>query len=213
MSGPKVVRIVTLEEVKAICRRLMAQVDSGAGFDLLRLAERLGLTYGSIEASILARSGQLNEMFAAGRWMDLQSLPRIRCLSSKWSGSASRPRRRPKQRRPVSAAGGLPTGQGRLPRRFARQARPSRTTLRGSLPGRPEPTRNPWMTWSARSATRSRINQGCRRGPGESRGGSCRTPLRGRRARDPRRPVVDTSDGTEPSGTATGLAPRRTGCA
>lgn len=73
MSGPKVVRIVTLEEVKAICRRLMAQVDSG-GVDLLRLAERLGLTYSSIEASILARSRQLNEMFAAGRWMDLQKL-------------------------------------------------------------------------------------------------------------------------------------------
>ena len=73
MSGPKVVRIVTVEEVQAICRRLMAQTDAG-GAELCRLAGQLGVLDGVIEASVAARSRQMKEMFAAGRWMDLQKL-------------------------------------------------------------------------------------------------------------------------------------------
>jgi len=73
MSGPKVVRIVTVEEVQAICRRLMAQADAG-GADLCRLAGRLGVSDGGVEASVASRSHQMKEMFAAGRWMDLQKL-------------------------------------------------------------------------------------------------------------------------------------------
>jgi hypothetical protein len=73
MSGPKVVRIVTIEEVQAICRRLMAQVDAG-GAELCRLAGQLSVRDGVIEASVAARSREMKEMFAAGRWMDLQKL-------------------------------------------------------------------------------------------------------------------------------------------
>ncbi|MGG5819352.1 hypothetical protein [Falsiroseomonas sp. HW251] len=73
MSGPKVVRIVTVEEVQAICRRLMLQVDSG-GEELRRAAKRLELLDGGLDASIERRSAQLREMYAAGRWMELQKL-------------------------------------------------------------------------------------------------------------------------------------------
>lgn len=73
MSGPKVVRIVTVEEVQAICRRLMAQVEAG-GADLRRLAGRLGEVDSSLEASLVGRSRQMKGMFAASRWMELQKL-------------------------------------------------------------------------------------------------------------------------------------------
>ena len=73
MSGPKVVRIVTLEEVQAICRRLMAQVD-GAGEAQRRLAKRLGLLDADLEESLTGRMGRLRELYAAGRWMELQKL-------------------------------------------------------------------------------------------------------------------------------------------
>ena len=73
MSGPKVVRIVTVEEVQAICRQLMAQVD-GSGGELRRLAKRLGLLDADLEGALARRSEQLREMYAAGRWMELQKL-------------------------------------------------------------------------------------------------------------------------------------------
>lgn len=73
MSGPKVVRIVTVEEVRAICRRLMAQVEAG-GTDLSRVAKRLGVVDSSLEASLAGKSQQLKEMFAQSRWMELQKL-------------------------------------------------------------------------------------------------------------------------------------------
>jgi hypothetical protein len=73
MSGPKVVRIVTLEEIQAICQRLMTQADGG-GAELLRLAKRLGVRETEIGASVELRTVQLRQMFAAGRWMELQKL-------------------------------------------------------------------------------------------------------------------------------------------
>jgi hypothetical protein len=73
MSGPKVVRIVTLEEIQAICRRLIAQVAAG-GNDLRGFAKRLGVLDAALEASLAARLRQLQEMFAQGRWMELQKL-------------------------------------------------------------------------------------------------------------------------------------------
>lgn len=73
MSGPKVVRIVTVAELQAICRQLMTQVDVG-GEELRRLGKRLELLDVNLEASLARRSEQLREMYAAGRWIELQKL-------------------------------------------------------------------------------------------------------------------------------------------
>ena len=71
MSGPKVVRIVTRQEIEAICRRHLAAVEAAAE-DLRRTARRLGMFDDSLEKSLEDRRRRLSELFAANRVLDLQ---------------------------------------------------------------------------------------------------------------------------------------------
>jgi hypothetical protein len=73
MSGPKVVRIITVEEVQATCRRLMRQVDSGAE-ELRRLATRLNIIDTALDKSLAGRAETLSELYAAGRLTECQKL-------------------------------------------------------------------------------------------------------------------------------------------
>lgn len=71
MSGPKVVRIVTREEIEAICRRHIAAVEAAAG-ELGRRARRCGMLDGALEAAVSARLAAFAAMLARGQWMDIQ---------------------------------------------------------------------------------------------------------------------------------------------
>lgn len=71
MSGPKVVRIVTRQEIEAICRRHLAAVEAAAE-DLRRTAQRLGLFDDSLERSLGDPQRRLSDLFAANRVLDLQ---------------------------------------------------------------------------------------------------------------------------------------------
>ena len=71
MSGPKVVRIVTREEIEAICRRQMAAVEVAAG-ELRARAERYGTLDGALEAKLAAQTRRFAEMFSQRKWMDIQ---------------------------------------------------------------------------------------------------------------------------------------------
>jgi hypothetical protein len=71
MSGPKVVRIVTRQEIEAICRRHLAAVEAAAE-DLRRTARRLGMFDDSLERSLEDRHRRLSNLFAANRVLDLQ---------------------------------------------------------------------------------------------------------------------------------------------
>lgn len=71
MSGPKVVRIVTREEVEAICRSLLRPVD--AAFDVLRsCAERNGTWTGEYQITITLRRQALQRLFENAQWLDVQ---------------------------------------------------------------------------------------------------------------------------------------------
>lgn len=71
MSGPKVVRIVTREEVEAICRRHIAAVGAAAD-ELRRRALRCGMLDGALEAAVSARLSAFAAMLAREQWMDIQ---------------------------------------------------------------------------------------------------------------------------------------------
>lgn len=71
MSGPKVVRIVTRQEIEAICRRHLAAVEAAVE-DLRRTARRLGMFDDSLEKSLEDRRRRLSELFVANRVLDLQ---------------------------------------------------------------------------------------------------------------------------------------------
>lgn len=71
MSGPKVVRIVTREEIEAICRRHIAAVRAAAD-ELRRRARRCGMLNGALEAALSARLAAFAAMLAGGQWMDMQ---------------------------------------------------------------------------------------------------------------------------------------------
>lgn len=71
MSGPKVVRIVTLEEVRRICDQHLAQVADAARV-LREQARRCGRMNGALEATIAAQVARLEQMLEAQRWLDVQ---------------------------------------------------------------------------------------------------------------------------------------------
>lgn len=71
MSGPKVVRIVTREEVEAICRRHIAALDA-ATREARGVAARCGALDATMEAALAGRIQQFDDLFSAARWMDIQ---------------------------------------------------------------------------------------------------------------------------------------------
>ncbi len=71
MSGPKVVRVVTREEMEAICARLLAQVRAAAA-DLLRTLQRTELHTDAIATDIESRVQALAERAKRGEYGSLQ---------------------------------------------------------------------------------------------------------------------------------------------
>ena len=71
MSGPKVVRVVTREEVEAICRRETALVQAAAD-ELRRAHRRHGRLGEGTERAIADSSKRLADLSEAGRYLDLQ---------------------------------------------------------------------------------------------------------------------------------------------
>jgi hypothetical protein len=71
MSGPKVVRIVTREEIEAICRRHVANVEEAAA-QLRRCAKRHDALTDALTTDLDGRLRQLRRLFEEDRWMDLQ---------------------------------------------------------------------------------------------------------------------------------------------
>lgn len=73
MSGPKVVRIVTREEIQAICRGLMRAFELAAA-QLLQQAKRTDLPRAALEKDIAVRRETLATLFNGGQWLALQKL-------------------------------------------------------------------------------------------------------------------------------------------
>lgn len=71
MSGPKVVRIVTREEVEAICRGHLQVVDDAVE-ELKRCAKRHGALDEALTAGLEQRREVLKQMFTRERWLELQ---------------------------------------------------------------------------------------------------------------------------------------------
>jgi hypothetical protein len=71
MSGPKVVRIVTREEVEAICRQHLAIVEDAAT-ELRRCAKRHDALSDPVIQHLDARIQQLRRLFEEDRWIELQ---------------------------------------------------------------------------------------------------------------------------------------------
>jgi hypothetical protein len=71
MSGPKVVRIVTREEIEAICRRHIANVEDAAA-ELRRCAKRHDALSDALIADLDGRLRQLRRLFEEDRWTELQ---------------------------------------------------------------------------------------------------------------------------------------------
>lgn len=71
MSGPKVVRIVTREEVEAICRREIALVQAAAD-ELRRAHERHGGLGEQTGRAVADASKRLGNLFETGRYLDVK---------------------------------------------------------------------------------------------------------------------------------------------
>lgn len=71
MSGPKVVRIVTREEIEAICRRHIAAVEAAVA-ELGRRARRCGMLDDALEQALAGRLAALRASFTRAAWMDIQ---------------------------------------------------------------------------------------------------------------------------------------------
>jgi hypothetical protein len=71
MSGPKVVRIVTREEIEAICRRHIAIVEEAAA-ELRRCAKRHDALSDTLIADIEGRMRELRRLLEENRLMELQ---------------------------------------------------------------------------------------------------------------------------------------------
>lgn len=71
MSGPKVVRIVSREEIEAICRRLLKEVDR-ASAALTNAAHRHGQLNEALGRELESRRTALEGLVRSERWMDLQ---------------------------------------------------------------------------------------------------------------------------------------------
>jgi hypothetical protein len=71
MSGPKVVRIVTREEIEAICwehmRNLELAVDT-----VTRVAQRLNLMEGAVQEELTVQKQVMASLFQAENWMEIQ---------------------------------------------------------------------------------------------------------------------------------------------
>ncbi|MFF8802879.1 MULTISPECIES: hypothetical protein [unclassified Methylobacterium] len=71
MSGPKVVRVVTREELEATCQRWLLLVSEAAA-DLLRNATRFGLASSALESQVATRRAALEALLRSEQWVDLQ---------------------------------------------------------------------------------------------------------------------------------------------
>lgn len=71
MSGPKVVRIVTREEIQALCNAELARLDSALG-QWVRLAEEAGGLTQDEQESAKRRRDELAALIAADRFLDFQ---------------------------------------------------------------------------------------------------------------------------------------------
>lgn len=71
MSGPKVIRIRTREELEAICARLIAVYDSAAN-DLRRVLARSGALSAETEAELKSTRDAFGRLLKEGRFSDLQ---------------------------------------------------------------------------------------------------------------------------------------------
>jgi len=71
MSGPKVVRVVTREELEAIGRRQIAAVDAAIA-QVRRTLRRFGLEEKALEAALASRRQQLEMLLERGRFGELQ---------------------------------------------------------------------------------------------------------------------------------------------
>jgi hypothetical protein len=71
MSGPKVVRIVTRDEIEAICRQHIASAEEAAA-ELRRCAKRHDALSDALSADVEGRIGQLRRLFEEERWMEIQ---------------------------------------------------------------------------------------------------------------------------------------------
>lgn len=71
MSGPKVVRIVTREELLDICRGHLARVDAALG-EWIRIGKRNGCISDAEISAVLQRRDALTVLIAADRFMDIQ---------------------------------------------------------------------------------------------------------------------------------------------
>ncbi len=71
MSGPKVVKIVTREEIEAICRRHIANAEEAVA-EFRRCARRRDSPGDMLSADVDGRLQQLRRLFEEDRWGDLQ---------------------------------------------------------------------------------------------------------------------------------------------
>jgi hypothetical protein len=71
MSGPKVVRVVTREEIEANCRRHIKDVEEAVDA-FVRVAKRLDLDDASHRAGLQNRLDELESFFKAERWIEVQ---------------------------------------------------------------------------------------------------------------------------------------------
>src|SRR5437762_1314909 len=77
MSGPKVVRIVTREEMIAICERLLAQLDAAIK-EWLRVGERNELIDSKDRASISVQRAELRRALARDEFSGFQkAVPKL----------------------------------------------------------------------------------------------------------------------------------------
>jgi hypothetical protein len=72
MSGPKVIRVVTREEIEAICRRHLALADAAAE-ELRRSAKRHDVLTEELTAHLDKRLRTLKSLFQGERWGELQA--------------------------------------------------------------------------------------------------------------------------------------------
>src|SRR6516162_11325082 len=71
MSGPKVVRIVTREEIEAICRQHIASVEEAAA-ELRRCVKRHDALSDALIADLEGRIRELRRLLEENRWTELQ---------------------------------------------------------------------------------------------------------------------------------------------
>ena len=71
MSGPKVVRIVTREEIEAICRGHIRNVEAAVEA-VARIAQRLGRLEGAVQEELTRQKQAMASLFQAENWMEIQ---------------------------------------------------------------------------------------------------------------------------------------------